>query len=257
MPIEIIKTRGIVLRWLKHSESSKIIAFFTETQGKVSLLAKGARKAKVHTPFDTFSMMEVVYRHKGSREIQLLTQAELIEPFLDIRNEYNKSIIAFAMCELVEKTSEPGDPNLQLFNIIVESLRGLNSAQGNLSNYFRRFQIDLISTLGFALAISEETEICSSCGNRVEVSTGGKLKFSYDKGGVVCGNCAGEKDKILIRLEALKALNFIASHSRDKLGRLKLSAFAGEELDGLLLGFLRYHIEGFKGLKAKELLKRG
>jgi DNA repair protein RecO (recombination protein O) len=257
MPIDIIKTLGIVLRWLKHSESSKIITFFTEAQGKVTLLAKGARKAKIHTPFDTFSLMEIVYRSKGTREIQLLTQSELVEPFLKVRNDYNKSVIAFGICELLERTSESSDPNPHLFRITVEGLRGLNEAQGNFSHFFRRFQIDLISALGFGLVTETRGENCAVCGNKVEVTPSGRLKFSYEKGGVVCGNCASGEDKILIRLEVLKALIFLSSHNWDKLERLKLSPFAGEELDGLLLGFLRYHIEGFKDLKAKELLKRG
>ena len=242
--MEIIKTDAVVLRSIKHSESSRIVSFFTETNGKVSLIAKGARKARPFVPMDTFSLMSIVYRSKSSRDIQLMTSAELLDSFLTVRDDLRKSAAAFAMCDLVNKTTMEDDSNPLLFEALVEALGALNEKSSRPANSLRHFQIRMIETLGFGL----DLERCLNCGKKSEDFPGGKTcRFSFESGGIICPECgAGEENAASLKPEVLKTLQYLAGAPVDKIQRLKISPAAGRDIERLLLGFLRRHIEGFK-----------
>lgn len=251
--MDIIKTDAIPLRSVKHSESSRIITFFTEAEGIVSLLGKGVRKAKNRTPFDAFSLMNVVYRSKASREIQLLTGAELLDGFLGIRDDLDKSAAAFGVCELVLRTTQPGDAHPQLFLLMTETLRGLDAAKSHPQNYFWFFQLGLLKSLGFGFDLQN----CVSCGKDVSQFTGEQYRFSYEDGGLVCPDCPPpEKLSFTLKPEALRILQYLSLKEMNKAERLKASPSAAKEIEGLFGSYLRFHLEGLHGLKSKELLYR-
>ena len=71
----ILKSEGVVLRRIKYSETSLILTFYTKDQGKISLIAKGARnpKSKFVGALEPATYASIVYYHKDSRELQLLS----------------------------------------------------------------------------------------------------------------------------------------------------------------------------------------
>ena len=46
MPRTIVKTRALVLRTMRMGETSRLVTFYTQEQGKLKVTAKGARKPK-------------------------------------------------------------------------------------------------------------------------------------------------------------------------------------------------------------------
>ena len=77
------KDLAIVLRVVPFSETSCVTTLFTRDLGKVSCLAKGARRRK--SPFegalDLLSVCRVVFLHKNSDALDLLTEAKLERRF--------------------------------------------------------------------------------------------------------------------------------------------------------------------------------
>ncbi len=247
--MEIIKTDAIPLWSIKHSESSRIVRFFTESGGKLSALAKGARKSRRAVPTDTFSLVNIIYRFKPSREIQILTGVELLDSFLSIRDDFRKCAAAFAVCELTDKTTEVSDPNPALFKAMTEALSGLNRAKTNPVNHLWLFQLRLIEALGFGLNLDN----CLECGKSLHRHSGERSSFSFEGGGVLCGGCRGVNPAGLSP-ESLKVLLYLREKGVKTLERLKPSKGAGREIERALQGFLHYHIEGLKRIKSLELL---
>ncbi len=251
--LDTIKTDAIPLRAVKHSESSKIITFFTEAEGLVSLMAKGVRKTKHKTPFDTFSLMNIVYRRKRSREVQILTNGELRNGYLNIRNDLDRMAVAFGICELIFKTMQPNDAFPILFKRMMDVLECLNLKPANPRNYFWFFQMGLIESLGFGFNL----DVCVNCQMDLARIEGGKLYFSYERGGVICARCgkSGEVD-FTLRAESFKALHYLYSKNVCRAGRLKVSQRASWEIEKLLHSFMKYHIEGWQVLKSRQLIYR-
>ena len=81
MPSE--KTLAIVLRVIDFSESSCVVHLFTRDFGKIGGLAKGARRPK--SPFeaalDLLAVCRIVFLHKSSESLDLLTEAKLERRF--------------------------------------------------------------------------------------------------------------------------------------------------------------------------------
>lgn len=54
----LVRTEGIVIRTVDYGETNKIITLYTRTHGKVSLMARGAKKTK-----SRFSSMSQVFSY--------------------------------------------------------------------------------------------------------------------------------------------------------------------------------------------------
>ena len=77
------KTDGVVLKAVEWSETSLIVTLFTKEFGKISAIAKGARRLK--SPFesalDLLSLSSVVFLKKSGESLDLLTEAKLQRRF--------------------------------------------------------------------------------------------------------------------------------------------------------------------------------
>ena len=78
-----LNDEAIVLRTTDFSETSMVVTFFTRENGKVTCLAKGARRLK--NPFDTsldaMNICRILYYPKIGDVLQLVTEAKLTERF--------------------------------------------------------------------------------------------------------------------------------------------------------------------------------
>ncbi len=77
------KTTAVVLRVVDFSESSSVVTLFTSDFGKISGLAKGARKPKgsFESALDLLSLVRVVFLRNSSGTLDLLTEAKLERRF--------------------------------------------------------------------------------------------------------------------------------------------------------------------------------
>ncbi|MFM7928683.1 MAG: DNA repair protein RecO, partial [Pirellula sp.] len=77
------KTDAIVLKTVEWSETSLVVTLFTRDFGKISAIAKGARRLK--SPFesalDLLSLSSVVFLKKSGESLDLLTEAKLLRRF--------------------------------------------------------------------------------------------------------------------------------------------------------------------------------
>jgi len=81
------KTLALVLRTTDYSETSKVVTLWTRDFGKVRVLAKGGRRLRsaFEAALDLLSVCNVVFLRKQSDRLDILTEAELVERFGDLR----------------------------------------------------------------------------------------------------------------------------------------------------------------------------
>jgi DNA repair protein RecO (recombination protein O) len=115
MPSE--KSRAIVLKVVDFSESSSIVTLFTEDFGKVGALAKGAKRPK--GPFegalDLLALVRIVFLHKSSESLDLLTEAKLERRFRSAQRDLARLYAGYYVAELLAELTDSGDPHRQLF----------------------------------------------------------------------------------------------------------------------------------------------
>lgn len=105
-----ITTGGLVLRETLYKESSKILTVLTSGEGKISVMAKGARrrgsKTAAGTQLFTFSEM-TLYSGRGG---WTLTETRSIEQFQGLRDDIEKLALGAYFAEMLESLSDEDTP---------------------------------------------------------------------------------------------------------------------------------------------------
>jgi DNA repair protein RecO (recombination protein O) len=125
--------RGIVLRRTKYSEHDLIVQILLASGRKRSFMAKSALRSKIRFgggALEPTVFLQFEYTDKGSDKLALLKQANVIEDFHGLRNNYDRMDTALQLILAVSKISLEGDEHGEgLFNLLGHSLRALQKTQ--------------------------------------------------------------------------------------------------------------------------------
>ena len=241
---EIIKTEAIVLSKMNFGDSSNIASLFTEDLGRISVIIKGARsvKSKFGKMVDPLNYLLVVLYKKESREVQLLSGADIIQHFPELKSNLSKLSYAYAVLELVKNLLAEHEVHKKMFKGVIKILTRLNSGEEESEITFGRFLFFFLKETGYEIQI----EACAICGKR---------KFSdnvyyHREKGVICGECIKSVVDIYdINAELLRYLNCLKSNE-------SASNFSNLIIQKALLfmeNHLKYHVPDFKGISSLKL----
>ncbi len=150
-------TEAIVLTSKNYSESSKIIHLFTKDFGKFSAIAKGASnpKSKFGKLLQPTNFLLIAFYQKTANQLQLLTDAEIVENFWNLQTNLEKSAFSLAIIETIHKLFEDYYPNQNLFDLIVHCYRLINNSVCPPHPIFIYFLINLMDYIGYTIDINE------------------------------------------------------------------------------------------------------
>jgi DNA repair protein RecO (recombination protein O) len=201
---------AIVVRGTDWSETSRITTLFTREFGKVRALAKGGRRLKSNfdVAFDLLSVCRIVFLRKAHGGLDLLTEARMEEQFPVLRHNLQALYAGYYVAELLADGTQDYDPHPPLFDVALETLRGLGATDGPAPSGDRRqesgpttarvppgattslparvsaFELVWLRELGY----SPRLDACAGCGAERRNPTAGAL-FSPSSGGVLCPSC--------------------------------------------------------------------
>lgn len=249
MPIE--KSEALVLRVIPFRDTSKILTVYTAEHGLVSLLAKGVRgpKPRFGAALELFAIIDLVYYHKDSRELQLLSQAALLEPHLGLSADLRRYAFAGAVLDLLLRALAGQEPPGRLYALSVRTLEVLEACPPAAGDaVFRGFAIKAVSFLGHR----PELYRCVECGGDVD----GGAHFAALQGGTVCRDCApGVAGAVALSGAAAAWLRrLLTSPLADLQGDLPPAEVQGEAARALET-FLALHIERYEPLRVLRLLR--
>src|SRR5436309_2774306 len=132
----IVTTDAIVLKSMKYRETSKIVAFYTRKFGKISAIVKGARrsKSKYGSSLEPMSYVSVVIYKKEGRELQTVSQCDVMKPFRHLADDLDKIAVGLSVIELVSIVAHEEEENTLLFLLVIDIMAALNDATRNPSN---------------------------------------------------------------------------------------------------------------------------
>src|SRR5260221_13414993 len=121
------KATALVLRTTDWSESSRIATLWTWEFGKVRVLAKGGRRLKSNfeSALDLLTVCSIVLLRKSSGSLDLLTEAQVVERFPQLRLDLQALYAGYYVAELLADWTEDYDPHPALFDEARETLRAL------------------------------------------------------------------------------------------------------------------------------------
>ena len=204
MPSE--KDLAIVLRVTEFSETSCVVLVFTRQFGKLSALAKGARRPK--SPFeaalDVLAVCRIVFLHKSADLLDLLTEARLERRFRSARSDLTRLYAGYYIAELMDELTDARDPHPELFDEADSALLMLDQG-ADVAVVVLRFEMAALRQLGHLPLLSG----CAACGGSVESAE--RLAFGQLAGGLLCGRCrAGQRQVTSVRAETIETLRRFA-----------------------------------------------
>lgn len=247
----IHKTAAIVLHSQKQGETSKILLLYTRQFGTISLMVKGAHniRGKQWGALQTLSRVQLVFYHRENRSLHYGQQVDLEDPYKKIHNSLGKTVLASIPCEIILKAEEREHPNSRLFDLLQQTLEGLENKESGLRNIIRCFEWQYMELTG----IKPRLDRCLQCGNSAIEE---KHTLLIDQGGLACLACAPPGLALLpISGKALAYFRWLDQIALDRSDQAQISGTLGKEIDFLLLTFMRYHVETLKNLSSLQLVE--
>ncbi len=234
-----VRTEGVVLRRRDYGESDRILVLFTRKLGRISGIAKGARKpsSKISGHLELFS--RVSFLVSRGRNLQLITQAETIESYEQLRKDLSGIGLGSYLVELVDAVTTEEGSNIKLYDLLVLALESLdNGQQPEIIKHF--FELQLLDLSGFR----PEFFICVECGEPIIEQD---QYLSGELGGVVCPNCIRGVEKANFRQVPVRILKYLRHFQRSTLQELmslKLAPDLQEDLEDAIQYYLNHTLEG-------------
>ena len=141
--------RAFVLHSRPYSETSLLIDFFTEGEGKIRLLAKGARRNRSPLRGCLQPFTPLLIRWSGKGEIKTLISADPVSLALPLSGTVLYS--GLYLNELTARVIEFGTPYSALFFDYLQCLQILAGSERTPESALRQFELALLSYLGYGV----------------------------------------------------------------------------------------------------------
>ena len=124
----VYRTEAIVLRRTDFGEADRLLTVFTPGRGKLRLVAKGARKPSSRKSGHVELFSHGQFMVAVGRELDIVTQAETLEPYLALRENLLRTTYGYYIAELADGFAAERDENYPLFALIQEAFGWLCAA---------------------------------------------------------------------------------------------------------------------------------
>jgi len=243
---------ALVLKVSDLGESDKIVTFYSEQAGKLAGIAKGAKRSKKRfsNKLEIFSLLDVLYVDQGRSGLVRVAEAELLAPFMSLRENYDRYVSASLACELIYYWTRDYDADRNIFNLLLWALQGIDKGSPSLMVLIF-FQVKLYTLLGYRLHLSG----CIKCENAEQ--SGMPYVFHPGRHGLLCKNCSpalNSREMIPLALNTIKLLQNAQDLPLEKLGRLQFSDASIREALKLFKGYGQYLLQ--REITAWDILEK-
>jgi DNA repair protein RecO (recombination protein O) len=238
---------AIVIRRRDWGEADRLLTLYTREQGKIQAVAKGARKptSRKAGHIELFTRTHLLIAR--TRSIDIVTQAETVEAYRQLRESLEASTLAHYFAELLDRFTGEAESDAALFDLLSSGLTWLCEAD-DLRLVARYYEIRLLELAGFR----PELHRCASCETRLEPVNS---YFSPAEGGVLCPTCGHDRRAAFsLSLTAFKVLRYGQTRDWQQFRRLRLAPTLHTEVERALHHYLLFVLE--RNLKSVEFLRQ-
>ena len=194
------KVNGIILSENNVGDFDKMLTMLTPGIGKISCVAKGARRPKSALLAGTqiFCFGEYLM-YKGTNTYHI-NSVETIEVFYNIRTDLYKLKYAMHINKIVQDVTQENQNCYNILQLLLNTLYTISETDKNLDLVLGIFKLRLLSILGFTPKLTE----CVNCKEKENLKY-----FSLRDNGFKCEACSRQdKSTIAINESTLNALKY-------------------------------------------------
>jgi DNA repair protein RecO (recombination protein O) len=233
---------ALVIGVLDYREADRIIHLYTKEHGRMSGIARGARKSvkRFGGTFELFAKISLNFL--PAENLAVIRSAEPITIYPGIRTSLESIAHASYAVELVAAITPERLANKRVFRLLSVYLEQLDSAFADPSDrHF--FEMNLLNILGYRPPL----ESCSACG--ADVTAVGGFWSPGSGHGIVCGRCSRGG----FRLAGSSIALLLDSFKTGRFGQIRFSPEEIGEVDRFMETFIAANIS--RTLKSLTFLR--
>lgn len=242
---------AIVLHRLNFAETDRIVTLYTRERGKLSAIAKGARKPVSRLAGATEALTYGRFHLAVGKNLDIISQAEVKESFPRIRADLTRIAYGSYLAELVDKSLEEHEPHADIFDLLLSALY-LLERPNDPEKIARMFDLQFMGVLGYEPVLDR----CVRCRKPIESDD---LRFSPSLGGLICRECGPlPEDAVAISREAVEVMQRLEDAEAPEVERMEIPREPMNQIARAMRWHIRYRIErDLKSLDFLQTLKLG
>lgn len=222
------RDEGVVLRTFRLGEADRIVTMATPAHGKVRAVAKGVRKTKSRLGGRVEPISHVRMLCWRGRELDTITQVEVIDHFRPVREDLERLAQAMTMLEVVDHVAVEEHAMPGLFKMLVAALRTLSDSGSHL--VATGFLWKLLAIEGLV----PDVDACARCGRELPL-----VAFDLASDGFLCAGCRRGQAVSAPAVETIRRIL-----TGDLAGVLALPPSATtSEVERLAITAVEYHLD--------------
>ena len=229
----------LILKELSYKENDKILHALSKTRGKIQIISKGSKKSNSHliNASQLFAYSKCTLN--ASKDMYILTSAELLNNFYDLRSNMEAYYNGCYILELISYVAQENEYDVRIFDMTVSVLSRMCSYKSDFDKLTAAYELKLVSMLGYRPDFFH----CLHCGSEIK----GDVRFSITEGGVFCSHCVNFGNGINVTYNEILTMENILKSKFENVGFIEVTKHAMN----LIRKFLFYYIgkDSFTTLK--------
>ena len=221
--MKLIKVNGVILLESNMGDFDKMLTMLTPNLGKISCIARGARRPKSLLLAGTQIFAFGEYLLYKSGETYSINSVDTIELFYNIRTDLDKLTYAIYITKIVNDVTTENQNSYNTLKLFLNTLYAISETDKNLDFVTTVFKLRLLKIIGFSPNIRE----CVSCKRTDNIT-----HFSFKDNGFKCNACSKQDTGAISISEPTKtAIKYIMMADSKKIFSFDLEEKYMKELE--------------------------
>lgn len=184
-----VLTTAFLLRAHPYGESDRIVTFITEDFGKLSGIAKGAKRSqrRFAGTLEPFVKVRLAFRQRPRSDLAFIERCELVHVFAGFGTDLDRFAYGSYVLELTDRLVFGRESGREVFRLLDTAL-GMLDTVGPRATILRAFELHLLDATGYR----PELRACCVCGE--PPTRAAAVVLVPSRGGVCCVRCRPSLD---------------------------------------------------------------
>jgi DNA repair protein RecO (recombination protein O) len=234
-------TPAIVLRTWPFGESDKIVSFLTESHGKLTGIAKGAKRSRKRfvNSLEPFSLVNLRFQDRAHSNLAFIVASDLVFGFKHLLTSLEKISFASYLVEITDGLIGERDENHLVFRHLKDGLTHLDERSTSLT-FLTSFELKLLKLAGYQPLLDS----CRRCGRERWDQCPTRWHFSPRDGGILCESCSRLRKEIFsLSAATLEILTNLQEEKNMSASDVSLSTGVLKEIRSVVVRFIEFHME--------------
>lgn len=234
--MSIVKMKGIIISENNMGDFDKMLTMLTPGAGKISCVAKGARRPSSSILAGTQFLCFGEYVMYKGKEHYTINSCEPIEIFYNLRTDLDKLNAAVNITKIVQSVTNENENTYKILQLFLNTLYMISETDKDIDLITATFKLRILTLLGFKPRTGE----CINCKTKDNLEY-----FSIKDNGFKCNSCYRQDTSSIKMTQSTQyAIKYIVGTQAKQLFSFNLKDDSLKELMLISKIYLNEKLEG-------------